>query len=253
MEDAHAHVLSLGEPTEDGKKTSFFAVYDGHGGTSVSQSFCGTHDAPQPPSPLPPLASSSLATRLSALRPETAPGVGLTGIGKVVVGTHSLTFVLLLSLARSLPSAPNPSSRPPSRLDRRKIRRRHGAPSTRGQQPVQEPGPRSSHEARVPRNRRRLASQYVLCDHFGPAPQQQQRLACLRRGAALRHARDLSCFFHAPLTLVSLCCSLFTDPDFRGDPSGCTAVSALFTEDLKIICVRPCSGYPCPLVRSAVR
>lgn len=30
----------------------------------------------------------------------------------------------------------------------------------------------------------------------------------------------------------------FADPDFRGDPSGCTAVSAIFTEDLKIICVR---------------
>lgn len=31
MEDAHAHVLSLGEENE-GRKTSFFAVYDGHGG-----------------------------------------------------------------------------------------------------------------------------------------------------------------------------------------------------------------------------
>lgn len=31
MEDAHAHELTLGEE-KDGKKTSFFAVYDGHGG-----------------------------------------------------------------------------------------------------------------------------------------------------------------------------------------------------------------------------
>ncbi len=31
MEDAHAHELTLGEEV-DGKKTSFFAVYDGHGG-----------------------------------------------------------------------------------------------------------------------------------------------------------------------------------------------------------------------------
>lgn len=32
MEDAHAHILSLGEEQSEGKKTSFFAVYDGHGG-----------------------------------------------------------------------------------------------------------------------------------------------------------------------------------------------------------------------------
>ncbi|KPV73317.1 uncharacterized protein RHOBADRAFT_45884 [Rhodotorula graminis WP1] len=36
MEDAHASVLSLGDET-DGKKTSFFAVYDGHGGSTVAK------------------------------------------------------------------------------------------------------------------------------------------------------------------------------------------------------------------------
>ncbi|SGY17697.1 BQ5605_C015g07862 [Microbotryum silenes-dioicae] len=36
MEDAHAHVLSLG-PERDGAKTSFFAVYDGHGGSTVAR------------------------------------------------------------------------------------------------------------------------------------------------------------------------------------------------------------------------
>ncbi|GAA5917800.1 hypothetical protein JCM6882_004549 [Rhodosporidiobolus microsporus] len=38
MEDAHAGVLSLGEEeAEGGKKTSFFAVYDGHGGSTVAK------------------------------------------------------------------------------------------------------------------------------------------------------------------------------------------------------------------------
>lgn len=33
MEDAHAHILSLGDADNDPtKKTSFFAVFDGHGG-----------------------------------------------------------------------------------------------------------------------------------------------------------------------------------------------------------------------------
>ncbi|BGP43534.1 Protein phosphatase 2C 2 [Rhodotorula kratochvilovae] len=36
MEDAHAGVLSLGDET-NGKKTSFFAVYDGHGGSTVAK------------------------------------------------------------------------------------------------------------------------------------------------------------------------------------------------------------------------
>ena len=35
MEDAHTHVLSLG-PEVDGLKTSFFAVFDGHGGEHFS-------------------------------------------------------------------------------------------------------------------------------------------------------------------------------------------------------------------------
>ncbi|GAA5830008.1 hypothetical protein JCM11251_006843 [Rhodosporidiobolus azoricus] len=38
MEDAHAGILSLGDAPEDGKKkTSFFAVYDGHGGSTVAK------------------------------------------------------------------------------------------------------------------------------------------------------------------------------------------------------------------------
>ncbi|TNY20377.1 phosphatase 2C-like domain-containing protein, partial [Rhodotorula diobovata] len=37
MEDAHASVLSLGDETSEGKKTSFFAVYDGHGGSTVAK------------------------------------------------------------------------------------------------------------------------------------------------------------------------------------------------------------------------
>ncbi|GAA6020584.1 hypothetical protein JCM10207_008676 [Rhodosporidiobolus poonsookiae] len=36
MEDAHAGILSLGDE-QDGKKTSFFAVYDGHGGSTVAK------------------------------------------------------------------------------------------------------------------------------------------------------------------------------------------------------------------------
>ncbi|BGP27668.1 Protein phosphatase 2C 2 [Rhodotorula toruloides] len=36
MEDAHAGVLSLGDEV-NGKKTSFFAVYDGHGGSAVAK------------------------------------------------------------------------------------------------------------------------------------------------------------------------------------------------------------------------
>lgn len=36
MEDAHATVLNLDEKTGD-EKASFFAVYDGHGGSSVAQ------------------------------------------------------------------------------------------------------------------------------------------------------------------------------------------------------------------------
>ncbi|GJN94379.1 hypothetical protein Rhopal_007459-T1 [Rhodotorula paludigena] len=36
MEDSHAGVLSLGDEV-DGKKTSFFAVYDGHGGSTVAK------------------------------------------------------------------------------------------------------------------------------------------------------------------------------------------------------------------------
>lgn len=40
MEDAHAHVLSLAEETEGSdKKTSFFAVYDGHGGELFFSTF----------------------------------------------------------------------------------------------------------------------------------------------------------------------------------------------------------------------
>ncbi|GAA6034720.1 hypothetical protein JCM8097_001137 [Rhodosporidiobolus ruineniae] len=37
MEDAHAHELQLGEPPAPGKKVSFFAVYDGHGGSTVAK------------------------------------------------------------------------------------------------------------------------------------------------------------------------------------------------------------------------
>ncbi|KAL8276260.1 hypothetical protein RQP46_011334 [Phenoliferia psychrophenolica] len=37
MEDSHAHILSLGDEDAEGKKTSFFAVYDGHGGSSVAR------------------------------------------------------------------------------------------------------------------------------------------------------------------------------------------------------------------------
>ncbi|GAA5896278.1 hypothetical protein JCM5296_002934 [Sporobolomyces johnsonii] len=37
MEDAHAAVLSLGDESSAGKKTSFFAVYDGHGGSTVAK------------------------------------------------------------------------------------------------------------------------------------------------------------------------------------------------------------------------
>lgn len=42
MEDAHAHELTLGDGV-DGKKTSFFAVYDGHGGKQPNNLFrtCG--------------------------------------------------------------------------------------------------------------------------------------------------------------------------------------------------------------------
>ncbi|KAK4047111.1 Protein phosphatase 2C 2 [Microbotryomycetes sp. JL221] len=36
MEDAHAHILSLGEAS-DSQRTSFFAVYDGHGGSTVAR------------------------------------------------------------------------------------------------------------------------------------------------------------------------------------------------------------------------
>lgn len=43
MEDAHAHILDLvsagAQPDQNGRKTSFFAVYDGHGG----QSHLGAH------------------------------------------------------------------------------------------------------------------------------------------------------------------------------------------------------------------
>ncbi|KAM0753554.1 PP2C-domain-containing protein [Meredithblackwellia eburnea MCA 4105] len=37
MEDSHAHVLSLVEGAEKEDRTSFFAVYDGHGGSSVAR------------------------------------------------------------------------------------------------------------------------------------------------------------------------------------------------------------------------
>ncbi|CEQ42048.1 SPOSA6832_03829, partial [Sporobolomyces salmonicolor] len=37
MEDAHAGILSLGDESAAGKKTSFFAVYDGHGGSTVAK------------------------------------------------------------------------------------------------------------------------------------------------------------------------------------------------------------------------
>lgn len=36
MEDAHAGILDLGERDKEGKKTSFFAVFDGHGGAFSS-------------------------------------------------------------------------------------------------------------------------------------------------------------------------------------------------------------------------
>ena len=36
---------------------------------------------------------------------------------------------------------------------------------------------------------------------------------------------------------VDFCLGPLKDPDFRGDPSGCTAVSMIVTEDLKLICV----------------
>lgn len=45
MEDAHAHVLSLGEESSQGGKTSFFAVYDGHGGQSLLQSSSASSSA----------------------------------------------------------------------------------------------------------------------------------------------------------------------------------------------------------------
>jgi hypothetical protein len=35
MEDAHAVSLNLDEPEEDANSNTFFAVYDGHGGTPV--------------------------------------------------------------------------------------------------------------------------------------------------------------------------------------------------------------------------
>lgn len=38
MEDAHTHLLAV----PDDNKAAFFAVYDGHGGSKVSQ-YAGTH------------------------------------------------------------------------------------------------------------------------------------------------------------------------------------------------------------------
>ena len=51
--------------------------------------------------------------------------------------------------------------------------------------------------------------------------------------ASQSHPRP-SFFLIAVLTF-----STTTDPDFRGDPSGCTAVSIIIDSDYRIICVSP--------------
>jgi hypothetical protein len=115
MEDAHAGILELGERDGEGKKTSFFAVYDGHGGASF----------------FPPLLSCDLAV--------------LDGVEEGRVADWFFFLPLSNTLPFAISRRPPPSPRATTsttscyfRLHRREIRRRHGPPPLGGQRGVQE-------------------------------------------------------------------------------------------------------------------